>query len=152
LPFIDRRIGKDKLVEIFENRELGAADAIADRAGLPVRALGPDQTGDEGIDPIAPGKTFAGNSSTLTRMNVPNTYRMASIAHNDAPILPHPRSSGGRVCGKDSATAPYPISVKISLTTQEQPTLSGARSLARLLSSTGAGESSCEHQHWPAPR
>jgi hypothetical protein len=42
LPFIDRRIGKDELVEIFENRELGAADAIADRA------LGPDQAGDEG--------------------------------------------------------------------------------------------------------
>src|SRR5674476_845046 len=61
LPFIDRRIGKDELVQIFEDRELGSADAIADRAGLPVRAFGPDQAGDEGIDLIAPGKTFAGN-------------------------------------------------------------------------------------------
>ena len=61
LPFIDRRIGEDELVHVLENRELGAADAIADRAGLPVGAFGPDQAGDEGIDLIAPGKTLAGN-------------------------------------------------------------------------------------------
>jgi hypothetical protein len=29
LPFIDRRIGEDELVEIFEDRELGSADAIS---------------------------------------------------------------------------------------------------------------------------
>jgi hypothetical protein len=29
LPFIDRRIGEDELVEIFEDRELGVARAIA---------------------------------------------------------------------------------------------------------------------------
>ena len=40
LPFIDRSIGEDKLVEILEDRELGSADAIADRAGLPVGAFG----------------------------------------------------------------------------------------------------------------
>ena len=61
LPFIDRRIGEGERVDIFEDRELGSADAIADRAGLPMRALGPDQAGDEGIDLVAPGKTLAGN-------------------------------------------------------------------------------------------
>ena len=61
LPFIDRRVGEDELVEIFEDRELGSADAVADRAGLPVGAFGPDQAGDERIDLIAPGKTFTGN-------------------------------------------------------------------------------------------
>ena len=45
LPFIDRSIGEDELVEIFEDRELGSADAVADRAGLPVGAFGPDQAG-----------------------------------------------------------------------------------------------------------
>jgi hypothetical protein len=61
LPLIDRRIGEDERVEIFEDRELGSADTIADRAGLPVGAFGPDQAGDERIELIAPGKTFAGN-------------------------------------------------------------------------------------------
>src|SRR5674476_342405 len=61
LPFVDRRIGEDELFQIFENRELGAGDAIADRARLPMCAFGPDQASDEGIDLIAPGKTFAGN-------------------------------------------------------------------------------------------
>ena len=45
LPFIDRSIGEDELVEIFEDRELGSADAVADRAGLPVGAFGSDQAG-----------------------------------------------------------------------------------------------------------
>jgi hypothetical protein len=36
LPLIDRRIGEDERVEIFEDRELGSADTIADRAGLSV--------------------------------------------------------------------------------------------------------------------
>ncbi len=48
LPFIDRRIGKDERVDIFEDWELGPADAIADRAGLAMRVFGPDQAGDEG--------------------------------------------------------------------------------------------------------
>jgi hypothetical protein len=61
LPFIDRRVGEDELVEIFEDGELGSADAVADRTGLPVSAFGPDQAGDERIDLIAAGKTFAGN-------------------------------------------------------------------------------------------
>src|SRR6185312_16791340 len=60
LPFIDRRLGKDKAVDIFEDRELGAADTIADRSSLPVDAFGADQAGDERIDLVAPGKTFAG--------------------------------------------------------------------------------------------
>src|SRR5665213_3053195 len=63
LPFIDRRIGEDELFQIFENRELGTADAIADRAGLPMRTFGSDQAGDERVDLIAPGKTFTGNLS-----------------------------------------------------------------------------------------
>ena len=41
LPFIDRSVGEDELVEIFEDWELGSADAVADRAGLPVGAFGP---------------------------------------------------------------------------------------------------------------
>jgi hypothetical protein len=61
LPFIDRRIGEGERVDIFEDRELGSADAIADRAGLPVSAFRPDQTGDERIDLIAPGEPFARN-------------------------------------------------------------------------------------------
>ena len=61
LAFIDRRVGEDELVEVLENRELGSADAIADRAGLPVGAFGPDQAGDERIDLIAPGKALAGD-------------------------------------------------------------------------------------------
>ncbi len=50
LPFIDRRIGEDELVEIFEDRELGSCDAITDRAGLTMGAFSPHQAGDEGID------------------------------------------------------------------------------------------------------
>ena len=61
LPFIDRRIGEDELVEIFEDRELGSCDAITDRAGLTVGAFSPHQAGDEGIDLIAPGKALSGN-------------------------------------------------------------------------------------------
>jgi len=68
LPFVDRRIGKDELVEVFEDRELGAADAIADRTGLPVGAFGPQQAGDERIELIAPGKTLPAISSKLARM------------------------------------------------------------------------------------
>jgi hypothetical protein len=39
LSFIDRRIGEGERIDVFEDRELGSADAIADRAGLPVGAL-----------------------------------------------------------------------------------------------------------------
>src|SRR5471032_348677 len=49
-PFIDRRVREDELVDILENRELGSADTIADRAGLPVGAFGPDQACDERIE------------------------------------------------------------------------------------------------------
>src|SRR5258708_4939245 len=61
LSFIDGGIGEDELVEIFEEGELGAADAIADRACLPVGAFGSDQAGDERINLIAPGKAFTSN-------------------------------------------------------------------------------------------
>ena len=61
LPLIDRRVGEDEAVEVFEDRELGPADAIADRSGLPMRALGSDQAGNERIDLIAPGKALAGD-------------------------------------------------------------------------------------------
>ena len=43
LPLVDRRVGEYEFVQVLEHPELGPADAIADRAGLPVRALGPDQ-------------------------------------------------------------------------------------------------------------
>ncbi|WYJ44347.1 hypothetical protein HAP54_000023275 [Bradyrhizobium sp. 2S1] len=59
--FIDRRVREDELVDVLENRELGSADTIADRAGLPVGAFGPDQAGDQRIDLIAPRKTLTGN-------------------------------------------------------------------------------------------
>jgi hypothetical protein len=63
ITFLDakRVSAKAERVDIFEDRELGAADAIADRACLPVGAFGPDQAGDERIDLIAPGKTLTGN-------------------------------------------------------------------------------------------
>src|SRR5258708_32976046 len=61
LPFIDRRIGEDELVDILEDRELGSADAVADRASLPVGAFGSDQAGDERMNLIASCKAFAGN-------------------------------------------------------------------------------------------
>ena len=38
--FIDRRVREDELVDILQDRELGAGDAVADRAGLPVGAFG----------------------------------------------------------------------------------------------------------------
>lgn len=46
--FIDRRVREDELVDILEDRELGAADTIADRAGLPVGAFSPEAEGDVG--------------------------------------------------------------------------------------------------------
>src|SRR5271155_3656216 len=61
LPFIDRRIGEDVLDDVLEDWELCASDAIADRAGLTVRVLGPDQAGEERIDLVAPGQALAGD-------------------------------------------------------------------------------------------
>ena len=60
-PLIDRGVGEDELVQVFENRELGAGDAIADGAGLAVGAFGSDQAGEERIYFVAPGETFSGN-------------------------------------------------------------------------------------------
>lgn len=61
LALIDRCVGEDERVEVFEHGELGAADAIADRSRLTVGALGADQAGDEGIDLVAPGEALAGD-------------------------------------------------------------------------------------------
>src|SRR5271163_1152424 len=61
LALVDRRLGEDERVEIFEDRELGTADPIANGAGLPVRAFGPDQAGDEGVDLGATGEPLAGD-------------------------------------------------------------------------------------------
>src|SRR6185312_16527200 len=47
LTLIDRRIGEDEAVDVLQDRELGAADPVADRAGLAVGALGLDQAGEE---------------------------------------------------------------------------------------------------------
>jgi hypothetical protein len=68
LPFIDRRIGKDEAVDIFEDRELGAADTIADRASLAMGAFGPDQAGDERIDSSRRARPLPAISSKLARM------------------------------------------------------------------------------------
>jgi hypothetical protein len=58
---IDRRVGEDELVQVLEHRELGGGDPVADRAGLTVCALGPDQAGDERVEFIAPGEALAGD-------------------------------------------------------------------------------------------
>jgi hypothetical protein len=68
LPFIDRSVGEDELVEILEDRELGPADAVADRAGLPMGAFGPDQTGDERIISSRRARPLPATSSKLARM------------------------------------------------------------------------------------
>ena len=52
LSLIDGCIGEDELVQIFENREFGAADAITDRARLAVRALGECLNGGGAHTPI----------------------------------------------------------------------------------------------------
>ena len=61
LSFIDRGVAEDERIEVFENREFGSADAIADRTSLPVRALGSDQAGDERINLISPRQPLAGD-------------------------------------------------------------------------------------------
>ena len=61
LAFVDRRVRKDELVDILEDRELRSADAIADRACLSVGAFGADQAGDERINLVAPGKALTGD-------------------------------------------------------------------------------------------
>jgi hypothetical protein len=70
LSFIDRRIGEGKRIDVFEDRELGSADEIADRAGLPVGAFGPDQASDESIDLIPPGKTMPVQNLKISAMAV----------------------------------------------------------------------------------
>ena len=61
LPFVYRRVREDELVDVLERRELRAGDPAADRACLPVGALGADQAGDQRIEFVAPGKTLAGD-------------------------------------------------------------------------------------------
>jgi hypothetical protein len=61
LPLIDRRVGEDELVEVFQDRELCGSDPIADRSYLAVSALCPEQAGDEWIEFIAPGQALAGD-------------------------------------------------------------------------------------------
>jgi hypothetical protein len=61
LALIDRRVGEDELVEVFQDRELGGGDAIADRPGLAMCPFCPDQAGDEWIELIAPGHALPGD-------------------------------------------------------------------------------------------
>jgi hypothetical protein len=61
LALVDRRVGKDEFVQILQHREFGSADTVADRAGLPVCAFGPDEAGDERIDLVTPGQSLACN-------------------------------------------------------------------------------------------
>ena len=61
LSLIHRRVGEDEAVEIFQHRELGTADPVADRPGLAMDALGTDQAGNQRIDLIAPGQSLAGD-------------------------------------------------------------------------------------------
>ena len=46
---------------VLDRRPVGPAQAIADRAGLPVRALGSDQAGKQWIDLVAPRQPLAGD-------------------------------------------------------------------------------------------
>jgi hypothetical protein len=61
LALIDRGVRKDELVDVLEHRKLRAGDPVADRARLPVGALGADQAGDQRIEFVAPGKALAGD-------------------------------------------------------------------------------------------
>src|SRR5450759_186754 len=61
LPLIHGCVGEDEAIKILQHRELGAADAIADRACLPVRAFGADQTGDQWVEFITPCKALSGD-------------------------------------------------------------------------------------------
>jgi hypothetical protein len=61
-------VGEDEAVEILQHRELGAADAIADRSSLTVDPLGPDQAGDERVDFFTPGKALSGDLIEAARM------------------------------------------------------------------------------------
>src|SRR5665213_1811613 len=60
-PLIDGCDVEGERIEIYENLELSAGDAISDRAGLTMGAFGPDQAGDKRINLVTPGKTLAGN-------------------------------------------------------------------------------------------
>ena len=46
LALVNHCVGKNELVQILQHRELGATDAVADRAGLTMRAFGSDQAGE----------------------------------------------------------------------------------------------------------
>jgi hypothetical protein len=61
LAFVDRRVREDELVEVLEDREFRAGDAITDRPRLSVRALGADQTDERRIEFIRPGNALAGD-------------------------------------------------------------------------------------------
>src|ERR1700728_1021981 len=61
LAFVDRRVGEDELIQVFQHRELGTADAIADRSCLTMRAFRPDQAGDKWIYLVTPGEALAGD-------------------------------------------------------------------------------------------
>src|SRR3954463_5908933 len=56
---IDRGVGKDEFVDVLEDGEPGAADAIADRASLAMGVLGADQAGEEGVDLVAPAQPLS---------------------------------------------------------------------------------------------
>ena len=68
LAFVYRRVRKDELVDVLEDRELRAGDAIADRACLSVGALGADQAVDQRIKLVAPGRPLPAISSKLAGM------------------------------------------------------------------------------------
>ena len=61
MAFVYRRVREDELVDVLEDRKLRAGDAIADRACLPVGALGEDQAGDQRIKLVAPSEALAGD-------------------------------------------------------------------------------------------
>ena len=76
---VDRRVGEHELIEVLEHRELGAADAIADRASLPMGALGPDQAGDQRVDLVTPDQPLTSNlKSKLARIPYSLSSLMAS--------------------------------------------------------------------------
>ena len=61
LAFIDGSAGEGEAVDVLENREFSAADPVDDRPGVPVVALGAQETGQQGIDLVTAHQPLAGD-------------------------------------------------------------------------------------------
>src|SRR5271166_2394018 len=107
LALVDRRVGKDELVEILEHREPGAGDAIADRPSLAVGPLGPDQAGDNGKDLVAPASTAASPWSSTAPSTLTNWPARRSARSGSARAA-WGGTAGRADCRPGSRPAPSP--------------------------------------------